>query len=182
MNELLNHIGEAILFYDQQGVQFRNFQPGMGPFGEPQLVSKIKDYFLANLPLIYPGTTTRRHPDMIIPDQWALEYKTLSPYGDNGRIMEHWSENLIHPYPGNVSALSDCYNLNGYPAGIRKGIIVVSFEPIQPIIDLNILLDSFELIAENICHFNLGPRFSHVVNGLIHPVFQKVTIYGWELL
>lgn len=42
-------------------------------------------------------------PDVLVPNRWALEFKIVRPFGDNGIEAERWSQNLLHPYPGNVS-------------------------------------------------------------------------------
>lgn len=49
--------------------------------------------------------------DIVIPGFWAIEFKLIRPYGDNGKIAEHCSENALHPYPGIISSIGDYLKL-----------------------------------------------------------------------
>jgi hypothetical protein len=46
-------------------------------------------------PKRYPNS--RRQCDLVIPGEWAVEFKLLRPFGDNGAEAEDWSENVLHP-------------------------------------------------------------------------------------
>jgi hypothetical protein len=81
-----------------------------------------------------------------------------------------------------VSSLGDCLRLAASQLDERKGIIVLTYEHSPPRIDLSVLIDSFELLAEGILGVQLGPRCSGKLIDLVHPVHQQGTVFGWELL
>jgi hypothetical protein len=94
LEEIVSDIASALSALDAVGSRFREFQPGVGPFGEPQLVKQISVYL--NTLAKYGGTVqTKRCPDLLIPNQWAIEVKITRPYGDNGKEAENWSVNLL---------------------------------------------------------------------------------------
>jgi hypothetical protein len=55
--------------------------------------------------------------------------------------------NLLHPYQGNTSLLGDCIKLAALNCRERKAAVVIGSEHTPPLIKLDALLDSFELIA-----------------------------------
>ena len=44
------------------------------------------------------------------------------------------------------------------------------------------LIDSFELLANNILNIQLGPRIEETRTNLIHPVHQQLSVFAWEVL
>ena len=108
LGEVLHDIADAIVRIDTSGKPFRAFQPGVGPYGEPQLV-KLIAADLNQIPKYRNSVRTKRNPDLLIPNEWAIEFKITRPFGDNDKEAEDWSVNLLHPYPGNVSTIGDCY-------------------------------------------------------------------------
>ena len=109
LQELINDIADTLVAIDSSGVPFKDYQPGVGPYGEPQLLTEVARRLDAMT--IYHGARTKRTPDLLIPGQWALEFKIARPFGNNGKAAENWSVNLLHPYPGNVSSIGDCFKL-----------------------------------------------------------------------
>ncbi|RMG26394.1 MAG: hypothetical protein D6724_01885 [Armatimonadetes bacterium] len=93
LEELIHEIASELKKLDASCPVFRNYQPGIGPFGEPQLVKKI------SVALAKRGRDSRTHqtPDMSVGVEWGIEFKIARPYGDNGMEAEHWSVNLLHP-------------------------------------------------------------------------------------
>jgi hypothetical protein len=181
MQKLIDDIAEAVRFVDRCGTPFKQFQPGVGPYGEPQLTKLIAQRLSTDKPDQYPGIKTCRVPDVMIPDQWALEFKIVRPFGDNGIEAEHWSQNLLHPYPGNVSAIADAMKLMQYGGNERKGIVAIAYEHDPPIVDVGILISAFEIISRDLLKLPLGSRYVQMVTQCVHPVHQKATIFGWEL-
>lgn len=181
MQQLVQDFAEALKWIDSSRVPFKNFQPGVGPYGEPQVVKKTLTYLLDTYPDRYAGAKTKRDPDIIIPGRWAIEIKIVRPYGDNGEIAEHWSQNLLHPYEGNVSAIGDALKLIQSNARERKGVLVFTYEHTPPTIDLSVLIECFELMAQQVLRIPLGTRYSAQLTDLVHPVHQQGTVYGWEL-
>ena len=107
MRQLIEDIADACVAIDSSGLAFKAFQPGVGPYGEPQLVKQIAA-FLSQQPAYSKRAASKRTPDLLISGSWALEFKIARPFGDNCLEAENWSVNLLHPYPGNVSVLGDC--------------------------------------------------------------------------
>jgi hypothetical protein len=131
-------------------------------------------------PRQYPNS--RRQCDLVIPGEWAIEFKLLRPFGDNGKEAEHWSENVLHPYPGNVSSIGDCIKLieSGFPE--RKAIVVFGYEHSPPQIDITPAVESFEIIAKEVVGIALSERLSAKFGPLIYPVHQQGKVFGWQIL
>jgi len=181
LQEIVLDVMRAILQVDTSGVPFRSFQPGVGPYGEPQLLKLIATY-LNQLPKYQGSVVTKRTPDLLIPQKWAIEFKIVRPYGDNGKEAENWSVNLLHPYPGHVSTIGDCYKLANLRGSERKAVAVIGYEHLPPRIDLKPLVDSFEAIAKEIADIRLSQRVEIRHDGLVHPVHQAVRIFAWEVV
>ena len=117
---------------------------------------------------LFSKAEAKRLPDILIPGQWAIEAKIIRPFGDNGRPAEHWSENILHPYPGNTSSLGDCMKLlqSGLPE--RKGIIVFGYEHEKAVVPLDPAIHSFELLAAEIIHVELSKRIERRIERLCH--------------
>ena len=181
LEEIANDVLGGILQVDASAEPFRQYQPGVGPYSEPQLVKRISGHL--NSLRRYEGLVqTRRTPDLFIPGQWAIEFKITRPFGDNGNEAENWSVNLLHPYPGNVSTVSDCLKLRELQGSERKAVIVIGYEHIPPLIDLTPLIRSFEVVAKKVAGIRLSERIELRKEGLIHPVHQAVRVFAWEVL
>jgi hypothetical protein len=63
----------------------------------------------------------------------------------------------------------------------RKGLFVIGYEHNPAKINLNPLIDSFELIARNINNIDLSNRIEENRYHLIHPEHQIVRCFGWEI-
>jgi hypothetical protein len=181
LQELVSDIADAIARIDASGSSFRSFQPGVGPYGEPQLVMQIAAY-LNGLTKFRNAVRSKRTPDLLVPGEWAIEFKLTRPYGDNGKEAENWSVNLLHPYPGNVSSIGDCFKLSKLAGPEQKAVVVIGYEHIPPRIDLMPLVESFEIIAKHVAQINLSPRIEACRKPLVHPVHQSVRIFAWQLL
>lgn len=181
MQEVVDLIAEAIELVDRSGIPFKSFQLGAGPYGEPQLVKLIANHLSSESGGKYEGARTCRNPDVLIPKRWALEFKIVRPFGDNGIEAEHWSQNLLHPYPGNVSAIGDAFKLIARKGEERRGLVVICFEHDPPKIDLSVLINAFELVSSQLLRLPIGRRYSKTVTGCVHPVHQRATILGWSL-
>jgi hypothetical protein len=181
LQEIVHDITQAIQQIDTSAVPFRSFRPGVGPYGEPQLLKLIANY-LNHLPKYQGKVVTRRTPDLLIPREWAIEFKIARPYGDNGKEAENWSVNLLHPYPGNVSTIGDCYKLTQLEGLERKAVAVIGYEHSPPKIDLTPLINSFEVIVREVAGIRLSQRVEIKRDGLIHPIHQSVRIFAWEVL
>jgi hypothetical protein len=178
LHDLVRLIADLLKEFDSSRPVFKNFQPGIGPYGEPQLVKKISELLTKRG---YP-CRTQRHPDLVVGSEWALEFKIVRPFGDNGKEAENWSVNLLHPYRGSVSAIGDAFNLMGSKTDAKKAIFVIGYEHQTPLRSLDPLLESFELIARSVCQIPLGPRTEERRSDLVHPVHQVVKCIAWEII
>jgi hypothetical protein len=118
LHELINLVADILKEVDASRPVFRHYKPGVGPFGEPQLVGKISELLKGK----GSPCLTHKHPDLTIGAEWALEFKIVRPFGDNGKEAENWSVNLLHPYPGCVSAIGDAFGLMEIEKEIRSDI------------------------------------------------------------
>ncbi len=178
LNELVRLIADTLKEFDLSRPVFKTFKPGIGPYGEPQLIKKLSELLTDKGYSSHTGRT----PDLTFGDEWALEFKIVRPYGDNGKEAENWSVNLLHPYSGNISAIGDAFKLINYPKNIRKAIFVIGYEHQQAKISLDPLFSSFELIAKSVCKLPLSSRVEERRENLVHPEHQVVRCISWEIL
>lgn len=99
LSQVVNEIADFLKEFDSTRPIHKGFQPGIGPFGEPQIVKEIAK----GLSTRGIRSMTHRIPDLSIGEGWAIDFKIARPFGDNGNEAEDWSVNLLHPYEGNVS-------------------------------------------------------------------------------
>ena len=117
-------IADTLKEFDSLAPTRKNYKPGIGPFGEVELIKELSKR-LTDKGYI---STTARTPDLTFNNEWALEFKIIRPYGDNGKVAENWSVNLLYPYKGNISAMGDAFKLIDYQKDIRKAIFVIGYE------------------------------------------------------
>jgi hypothetical protein len=174
---LVKLIADILKGFDSEKPVHKDFQPGIGPFGEPQIVREIAERLTSN----GTPTQTKRTPDPALKDEWAIEFKIVRPFGDNGKEAENWSVNLLRPYAGNVSLIGDAIKLRNLNAFLHKGLFVIGFEDNPPKISLDPLIDSFELIAQQVMRIGIGKRIEERREPLVQPVHQVLRCIGWEL-
>ncbi len=155
LQTVVQDIADVPKAIDASGVPFKTFQPGVGPYGEPQLV-KLVAAGLNKIPQYRGGARIMRTPDLLIEKQWALEIKLARPFGDNGKQAENWSVNLLHPYSGNTSLIGDCLKLRAMTGSEQKGVIAIGYEHDPAQVSLEPLLKSFEVVAASVLTFILG--------------------------
>lgn len=179
--EITNDIADALVDIDTSGVPCKNYLPGVGPYGEPQLVKLIVQH-LNNLPKYKDRVVSRRTPDLLIPQEWAIEFKIARPFGDNGKPAENWSVNLLHPYPGNTSTIGDCLKLVQSDFPEKLAVVVIGYEHSIPEIMLDPLIYAFEVIAKQVVNIKLSKRVETFREGLVHPVHQIARVFAWEVV
>jgi hypothetical protein len=181
LQHLTCEIADALVTIDRSKIPFKHFKPGVGPYGEPQLIKDVSKILNSKKDL--KGLViTKRTPDLLIKGLWALEFKIARPFGDNGIQAESWSVNLLHPYEGNVSSIGDCVKLLKLNLPEKKAVIVIGYEHEPPEISLKPLIESFEIISTKVMHITLGARIEENRKGLIHPIHQQLTVFAWEVL
>src|SRR5215813_6237928 len=126
LSVFVEDFADALAEIDRNRLSHKQFQPGIGPFGEADAVRAALPELRKKSIDRYEKAVMKRVPDLLIPGSWALELKIIRPFGDNGMPAEHWSENILHPYPGNTSSLGDCLKLIGAPE--RKGVVIFGYE------------------------------------------------------
>jgi len=177
-SQLIKIIADILKNYDAENPIHKTFKAGIGPFGEPQIVSIISSRLnQADIP-----AKTRRTPDLDIQGDWAIEFKICRPFGDNGKEAENWTVNLLHPYPGNVSLIGDALKLLQLQNYSHKGLFIIGYEHSPAKISLDPIIASFELITQNVMKIKLGDRIEEKRIGLVHPEHQVVRCIGWELV
>jgi hypothetical protein len=181
LDDTISEIADGLVKIDSKGVPFRAFQPGVGPYGEPQVVKLLAEY-LNQLPKYREAVRTKRTPDLLIPGAWAMEFKIARPFGDNGRAAENWSVNLLHPYEGNVSTIGDCYKLAKLECAEKKAVVVIGYEHLPPKVSLTPLIESFEAVARYVAGIELSERVECRRDGLAHPVHQSVRVFAWQVM
>jgi hypothetical protein len=177
-SDVVKIIADILKEFDSERPVHKAFQPGIGPFGEPQIVGIIAK----RLSLKGIAAKTKRTPDLDIQDRWAVEFKIVRPFGDNGKEAENWSVNMLHPYAGNVSLIGDAIKLTSLNAYPNKGLFVIGYEHNPAKINLDTLLDSFETIACKVMGINLSERVEQKREGLVHPEHQVLRCIGWQIL
>ena len=182
LKQVVDGVAEGLQAIDQSRISHKLFQPGVGPYGEAEAIRQALRHMRAQSPGLFSEAQTKRLPDVLIPGQWALEFKIIRPFGDNGLPAEHWSENVLHPYAGNTSSLGDCMKLLQSALPERKGVIVFGYEHAQAVVPLDPAIRSFELLAAQIILVKLTPRIERRIAGLIHPVHQVLRVFGWQIL
>jgi len=187
LDELVEDFADGLKAADVTAPQTKSYRPGIGPCSEAGAIAlalkemqrkRPQAYLAAQLGARYPGS--QQTCDLRLPGEWVAEVKLARPFGDNGKEAEHWSENLLHPYKGNVSAVGDCLKLISSGFAERKAVIVYGFEHSPPMIQIDTAVRAFELIVKMLS-MPISPRSSQTRVGLIHPVHQQLVVFGWEL-
>lgn len=174
---LVTLIADILKEFDSERPTHGSFQAGIGPFGEPQIVKEIARRLSAQ----GVAAETKLKPDLKLGQDWAIEFKIARPYGDNGKVAENWTVNLLHPYPGNTSLLGDALKLQELQGYRHKGLMVIGFEHEPAKISLEPLLQPLEVVAEKVMHVELQPRVEETRYKLVHQVHQVLRCVGWEL-
>jgi hypothetical protein len=180
LQTVVQDIADVLKGIDSSREPFKNFQPGVGPYGEPQLVKLVAER-LNDISRYGGCAKTMRSPDLLIAGHWALEIKIARPFGDNGKSAENWSQNLLHPYSGNTSLLGDCLKLQAMARSEQKAVVAIGYEHVPAEISLEPLWKAFEVVAAAVLNIQLGARAEAIRDGLIHPVHQRLVVVGWEV-
>lgn len=178
LSRLVRDVADALKAFDTECPVHKAFQPGIGPFGEPQLIKEVARRLNSQgLP-----AKTRKSPDLELEKMWAVEFKIVRPYGDDGKVAENWSQNLLHPYAGNTSLIGDALKMMSTRDHQHSCVFAICYEHESPKINLEPLLSSFELIAERVMKIPLGRRVEERRSALVHPEHQVLRCVAWELV
>jgi hypothetical protein len=172
----------------QGSSRIRTYKPGIGPLKEVDAVSMALTHLRETKGAPYAEAGSRSYPgsgqecDLVIPGEWAIEFKLLRPFGDNGAEAEHWSENALHPYAGNSSSVGDALRLVTSKFTERKAVAIFGYEHTPARIALDPAVRAFELVTSGVAQVLLGPRVEAIETGLIHPFHQQLRVFAWEVL
>ena len=162
----------------------RSFRPGIGPHSEAATL----DLALTALPparlppvhreVLYPAMP-RQRCDLVLdgPPGWAIEVKMLRLHGDNGKRNDNMLLHLLSPYAKHRSAVTDCEKLNASGFVERKAIVIFGYESRD--FPLAEGIDAFEVLAGS--RVDLARRCVATFGNLIHPVYARGGVYGWEI-
>ena len=89
LQTFVNEFADALATVDHSAAEHKHFQPGIGPFGEAPAVREALAVLQKTRPSSYLSAVIRRQPDLIITGEWAIEFKIIRPFGDNGKPAEH---------------------------------------------------------------------------------------------
>jgi hypothetical protein len=182
LEQFADDLAAALSTVDHSGVTHKQFRPGIGPFGESDAVKAALAVLKERHPERYEKAVTKRQPDLLIPNEWQIELKIVRPFGDNGKEAENWSQNVLHPYPGNTSSIGDCLKLIAANGNEGKAVVVFGYEHDPAQIPLDPCIKGFEMLAVNLLEIRLSTRIERRVSGLIHPVHQVLRVFAWEVL
>jgi hypothetical protein len=165
----------------------RAYQPGIGPHAENAAValtlgSMRSDPRFDAIPmgqfLPYPDAP-RQKCDLWVgePLEWAVEVKMARFRGDNGKPDDTALKDLLSPYNGDRSALSDARKLARSSLRCHKAVLVYGFEyadrPLEPAIA------AFETLARG--QVALGLRRTAAMRPLVHPIHAEGVVHAWEV-
>jgi hypothetical protein len=188
LKDLAADFADALKNVDADGLAHKSYAPGVGPYGEREAVKAALSKLRKNKPSRYADAALEysdagiKNVDLLIPGHWAVEFKMVRPYNNNGTIFEHWSENVLHPYEGNTSALGDCLKLLSSGVGERKAVIIFGYERTPPTVKLDAAIRGFEVLAKEVMNLRLSNRIEELRDGLIHPVHQQLRVFAYEVL
>lgn len=182
LTEFVRDFADALKTVDASKSTHKNFKAGIGPFGEADAIRCALAELRISNPSRYHDARTKRLPDLLIPGEWAIEFKIVRPFGDNGKSAEHWSENVLHPYAGNTSSLGDCLKLLKSRMPVKNAVVIFGFEHTPPLVSLDAALAGFELLALHILRISLSSRVEALRVGLVHPVHQQLRVFAYEVL
>ena len=168
----------------------KEFQPGIGPFGEPDAVELVMKELEQAEPSRYRGqysvavkypSIVRQQCDLCLGTapvwEWAIEIKLLRMLGDNGKSNDNMLMHILSPYPKHRSALTDCTKLLSSGLSGRKAILIYGFESSDW--PLEQTLAAFEVLARS--WVRLDDRVQAQFSDLVHPVHSHGSVCAWEI-
>lgn len=158
MKQFLKDFANAMVGLNQTVEGHRNmknqYAPGIGPYGEDQIVDKVMDFLHADKPEFYstfhirPSNIEKKRlglanykglsgssatPDLIIGNK-IIEFKIARPIRDNGSREDTWFKKVFEPHPDSYSTFLDVEKLcmfgekNDSENKFEKWVIIIGFE------------------------------------------------------
>lgn len=184
------------------------YQPGIGPYGEDQIVDMVMEYLSqkdnecygthfirpkngvkAELGLEdYRGITNRpATPDLVLQNK-IIEFKIARPLRNNGQREDTWFKKVFEPNPKSYSTFVDVEKLHDFEGSLNnqnfeKWIVVIGFERLnENEYNLDQLFPGlFRYISEEIRHRKIKDFISNTeILGDRHPFHQVVKLYAFR--
>jgi hypothetical protein len=77
LKAVVDGFAEGLRAIDTGGVVHKSFKPGVGPYGEGEAVRLALEHMRVQSPELFSAARTKRLLDVLIPRQWALEFKIV---------------------------------------------------------------------------------------------------------
>lgn len=205
MKDFMQKFANAVCDLNQFVDGFKSFKPGIGPYGEDEIVNLVMDRIGTDFPGFvirpdseakklfglenYNGITGRAAtPDLVLQDA-IIEFKIARPIRDNGDIEDTWFKKCFEPFPSSYSTFIDvekmCMFHDRYDleAKFQKWVMIIGFErENETIYNLDTLFPSlFTYISESIVHrpVNAFLRESRLL-GTRHPYHQVLKLFAFR--
>jgi hypothetical protein len=212
MKEFIKGFGTAMVKLNQivPGHEHagNNYKPGIGPYGEDNIVDMVMDY-LTNNNLVnedyiirpnkdektslglqnYKGISGRAAtPDLVIGNK-IIEFKIARPLRDNGEPEDTWFKKVFDPHPSSYSTFIDVAKLCKFNEQhdaenkFEKWVMVIGFERLdESVYKLDALFPGlFKYISENISQKAVLEDIGMTFElGERHPVHQVAKLYGFR--
>lgn len=193
LEQIVADLAQAIKEVDAGGPRCKDWPPGIGAFPEREMVRMAVEhlrtrhaaYATARVEADYPAAG-RARCDLLIPGEWAIEFKQSGIFVSRGMEYDNWSRTLLHPFLGLVdgvakSLVGDAIKLMCSGFVERKALVLLLFEHDPVDIDAELPLRMFEYGARELMGIPLGARSMAQAQGLIHPHQQQLKVLGWPV-
>ena len=187
---IVSDFARGLALADARRPVAKQFQPGIGPFGEPEAVQLVMKELEQAEPSRYRDRYSVAVKYASIPRQkcdlclgvaptweWAIEVKLLRMLGDNGKSNDNMLMHILSPYPKHRSALTDCTKLLSSGLSGRKAVLIYGFESAEW--PLEQTLAAFEVLARS--WVRIGERVKAEFSGLVHHIHSDGSVCAWEV-
>ncbi|MRS02624.1 hypothetical protein EG832_05275 [bacterium] len=209
LTDFANAMASINLSIDGHRSRDNQYAPGIGPYGEDQIVDRVMALLSQQAPDLYidhhirPGNSVRRilglegytgpsgslaTPDLVLSNR-ITEFKIARPLRDNGEREDTWFKKVFEPNPDSYSTFLDVEKLCLFdekhdPEGkFEKWVVIIGFERLdEKEYDLDGLFPGlFTYISEKIRGRKVREFINHTaVLGDRHPYHQVAKLYAFR--
>ena len=212
MKQFISEFGKAMVQINQDIPGHENagniYQPGIGPYGEDNIVDMAMEYLTNNQIVTEPykirpnleqrialglrnyvGINGRAAtPDLVIGNK-IIEFKIARPLRDNGQPEDTWFKKVFDPHPSSYSTFIDVAKLCKFAEEcdsenkFEKWVVVIGFErKAESVYVLDALFPGlFRYISENISKKQVLEDIGLTFElGDRHPFHQVAKLYGFR--
>jgi len=188
LDQLVADFAAGLATADSRRPQSKRYKPGIGPHDEPEVVRLVLGemqtahpdrYAGAAREVAYPDSADRCDLCLGVPAHWdwAIEIKAARAMRDNGTPAPEHVKEMLSPYAGDRSLVSDATKVLRFAPARRRAVLVYGYDYADhPLAEL---LPGVRAV--------LGLKVSVVreattpFDGLVHPVHQRGRVVAWEL-